>query len=230
MIRLFSPPTRDVVLRPDAVTAGSLLLHLGALVLLLVPLARVANDALFDRLVVYLVPPDPVARAEGGIGNTTYSSTPVDGGLKESAPAPAGDERRITARGTEPTLDARDLQVSHPSEGEKAYTALEVDSAIVRDPSSAAPEYPAHLLSAGVQGSVTVRFVVDSSGEVDTLSYRVLRTTHPDFAVAVRRALPFMHFTPAVWAGRRVRQIVEQPFTFKITFQDTLTRKPVAPA
>jgi protein TonB len=94
---------------------------------------------------------------------------------------------------------------------------LEVDSAVVREPTSAAPEYPAHLLNSGLQGLAEVRYVVDTLGFVDTLSYRVVRATHIDFAVSVRRALPGMRFRPAMRSGIRVRQLVEQTFRFKIT-------------
>jgi TonB family protein len=99
---------------------------------------------------------------------------------------------------------------------EVALTVLEVDSAVVRDPTSAAPEYPAHLLHSGVQGRAEVRYVVDTLGSVDTLSYRVLRASHVDFAVSVRRALPNMRFRPAMQGGRRVRQLIEQTFSFRI--------------
>jgi hypothetical protein len=231
MIRLFAPPTRDLVLRPDAVTVANLLLHIAAVVALLVPLGAVARDQLFDRLVVYLVPPDPVGRAEGGIGSSPFSTAPADGGLLVSALAPVGEEPEITAPGYQPILEAGDLQVSSPTDGDNAFTVLEVDSAIVRDPASAAPEYPPHLLQGGIEGSAAVRFVVDSTGEVDILTYRVLKTTHSDFAVSVRRALPLMHFRPAVHAGKRVRQLVEQSFSFRITQRDSITRlQPIPPA
>lgn len=234
MIRLFSPPTRDLVLRPDAVTAANLLLHVAVFVALLVPLGKVAKEQLFDRLVVYLVPPDPVGITEGGVGESPFTATPADGGLPSPTPpaAPTGDEQGLTATGTEPMLESGDLQIPKPAAGDNAFTVLEVDSAIVRDPASAAPEYPAHLLREGVEGSAAVRFVVDSTGEVDTMTYRVLQATHSDFAASVRRALPQMHFQPAVQAGRRVRQLVEQNFTFKISPRDTVRtlRNPIPPA
>jgi outer membrane biosynthesis protein TonB len=172
-----------------------------------------------------------VGRAEGGIGSTTYSTAPADGGLPRSALAPIGEEPEITALGYQPILEAGDLEVTSPSDGDNAFTVLEVDSAIVRDPASAAPEYPPHLLQGGIEGSAAVRFVVDSTGEVDILTYRVLKTTHSDFAVSVRRALPLMHFKPAVYAGKRVRQLVEQSFSFRISPQDGVTRpQPIPPS
>jgi protein TonB len=61
---------------------------------------------------------------------------------------------------------------------------------------------------------------------VDTLTYRVLHATHADFAVAVRLALPGMRFRPAIRAGNRVRQLVEQTFSFKISPKESLHTAP----
>lgn len=222
MIRLFAPPTRDAVVRSKAVTAVNFLVHAGVLFLLLVPLARVAKEQLLDRLVVFLVPPDPVGAREGAEGTAAYAVKPADGGLVTSHERAVGSELQVTTRGAQPTLESGDLQIARPDPGDNAFTVLEVDSAIARDPESAAPEYPLYLLRQGIEGSASVRFVVDSTGLVDTLTYRVVRATHDDFAVAVRRALPFMHFRPAIQGGRRVRQLAEQTFSFRITPRDTL--------
>ena len=47
--------------------------------------------------------------------------------------------------------------------------------------------------------------------------YRVLEATHDLFTAAVRDALMHARFTPATVGGRKVRQLVEQTFTFSIT-------------
>jgi protein TonB len=60
------------------------------------------------------------------------------------------------------------------------------------------------------------QYVVDTSGFADTTSLKVLRSTHADFTAAVRAALPFMRFYPAKVGAKKVRQLVEQEFTFKI--------------
>lgn len=222
MIRLFAPPTRDAVVRSRTVTALNAMVHGAALFLLLVPLVRVAREQLIDRLVVYLVPPDPVASRRGAEGVASFTVPRADGGLPAASPAVAGTDLGPTVPGNHASLETGDLQIARPDPGDNALTVLEVDSAIARDPTSAAPEYPPFLLRQGVEGSAAVRFVVDSTGLVDTLTYRVVRATHPDFAVAVRRALPYMHFRPAIQGGRRVRQLAEQTFSFRITPKDTL--------
>ena len=52
-------------------------------------------------------------------------------------------------------------------------------------------------------------------------SLEVLRSTHTDFTDAVRSALPDMRFNRPRIGRRRVRQLVEQEFSFKITPDNT---------
>jgi outer membrane biosynthesis protein TonB len=95
-------------------------------------------------------------------------------------------------------------------------TAVDVDSTVTRFADSAAPMYPPKLLELKVEGGAYVQFVVDTLGVADTLSFRVISTTHPEFAQSVRDALPGMRFHPAILRSRKVPQLVEQPFMFKI--------------
>ena len=59
-------------------------------------------------------------------------------------------------------------------------------------------------------------FVVDTAGRVDVSSFKVVRTSHDLFAAAVKNALPRMRFFPAEIGDRKVRQLVQQPFSFAI--------------
>jgi TonB family protein len=95
-------------------------------------------------------------------------------------------------------------------------TAVDVDSMVTRFADSAAPVYPAKLLELKIEGGAYVQFVVDTTGMPDTLSFRVISATHPEFAQSVREALPGMRFHPAILRSKKVRQLVEQPFMFKI--------------
>jgi protein TonB len=58
---------------------------------------------------------------------------------------------------------------------------------------------------------------VDTLGKVEQGSFRALESTHDLFTAAVRDALMRARFTPAKAGGRKVRQLVEQTFTFSIT-------------
>ena len=72
------------------------------------------------------------------------------------------------------------------------------------------------MLKQNMQGSVMTQYVVDTSGFADTTSLKILKSTHDDFTAAVRAALPYMRFYPAKVGTKKVRQLVEQEFTFKI--------------
>ena len=91
-----------------------------------------------------------------------------------------------------------------------------VEKAVVAIPGTATPRYPSMLQSAGVEGSVRAQFVVDTLGRVEQGSFRALDATHDLFTAAVRDALLRARFSPAEVGGRRVRQLVEQTFTFTI--------------
>jgi TonB family protein len=97
-----------------------------------------------------------------------------------------------------------------------AYQLIEVDSAAVRDPSSAAPAYPPELEARGIEGHVILRFVVDSTGLADLTTVLTVESTHPLFDRAVRNALPKMRFRPAKVGDRAVRQLAEQLFAFQV--------------
>lgn len=226
MIRLFAPPTHDEVFHRDPVTAANLLLHIAALVGLFIPFGGEEKESLIDRLIIYLVPTPEPGNRELGAAVTAQT----DAGEETRRPTKGEDEsgviERISAGPLALTLASADLKIAEPAQqGDNAFSVLEVDSAVVYDPTSAAPEYPMHLMNQGVEGFAAVRYVVDSTGLVDTMTYRVITATHGDFAVAVRRALPNMHFRPAMQSGGKVRQLVEQTFRFRMA-RDTTSRSP----
>ena len=124
--------------------------------------------------------------------------------------------------GLQAGLDSIDIPALPAIAGEdSAFSVLEVDSAVTRHPWSAAPSYPVEMLKRKQEGTVFVRYVVDTSGFADVASLEVLRSSHSDFTAAVRAALPDMRFNPARIGRRRVRQLVEQEFSFKINPDNT---------
>lgn len=95
------------------------------------------------------------------------------------------------------------------------YDVHEVERPVV-PLNDVAPAYPAMLRTQGTEGRVVVRFVVDTTGRVEEGSIEVVESAHDLFAAAVRRALAGARFAPAEHGGRRVRQLVQQPFVFEI--------------
>lgn len=99
---------------------------------------------------------------------------------------------------------------------DSVYDARQVDRAVMPDAGNPAPRYPDRLRAAHVEGWVTVRFVVDTTGRVERGSLEIRSATHPLFADAVRDALRDARYRPAEAGGRRVRQLVEQRFAFTL--------------
>ena len=99
---------------------------------------------------------------------------------------------------------------------EGAYFEFQVEKTVLGAPGNPTPTYPSMLQSAGVEGKVLAQFVVDTSGHADMKTFKVLETSHELFAQAVKQALPRYRFFPAEIGGKKVRQVVQQPFTFAI--------------
>lgn len=95
-------------------------------------------------------------------------------------------------------------------------SALAVDDEVVVV-QGAAPRYPPTLASAGIEGMVMARYVVDTLGRVERGSIEVTSNSNAMFAQSVRDAVGRMRFIPAKAQGRKVRQLVQQPFTFELT-------------
>lgn len=172
---------------------------------------------------VYFVPPpdrrpsapsqeERLAYVDVGAGLAAGTAIP-DGEL----PSPTGTEESTRPGG----LTGVDSRFQVPSvlldvPQDSVYSVLEVDETAVRTEGSAAPVYPGDLIRARIEGSVLIRFVVDTNGRADPASVEVMRESHSGFTQAVRNAIPLMFFSPAMVRGHRVRQAVEQNFEFRI--------------
>ena len=106
--------------------------------------------------------------------------------------------------------------LAHPDRN-GAYTENSVEKSAwpVRD--NPRPRYPEMLQRQGIEQSFVVEFVVDSTGRVDAKTLAFPSNAHPMFLRAVKDALLRSRFFPAELAGSRVRQLVQQQFTFVLT-------------
>jgi hypothetical protein len=99
----------------------------------------------------------------------------------------------------------------------KIYTPEQVDIAARGDSlSRPQPAYPEALLFTGVPGHVLAEFVVDTLGHVELETFGVISSTNPQFTAAVQRVLSDWAYAPAMLNGKRVRQLVQQPFSFVV--------------
>jgi len=208
-----------------AVHAGLIALAVKATALTATPVERVVTAPL------YINPPRPAPRTAPTVPRPT--GAPANGPALPVEAPPTIDLSRIPDVIPEPgamlpVLDDDGLQRGptrlaagedgtspNVSDGQP-LTEHFVDRPVVAMPGSASPRYPSFLQSAGVEGDVRAQFVVDTLGRVENGSVRILDTTHPSFADAVRDALARARFVPAEAGGRKVRQLVEQPFSFKL--------------
>ena len=101
-------------------------------------------------------------------------------------------------------------------QGDQPYFDFQVEKPVVAAPGSAGPAYPDMLRSAGIEGQVLAQFVVDTTGRADMSTFKALRSDNDLFTTAVKNALQRMRFLPAEVGGRKVKQLVQQPFQFSL--------------
>ena len=177
--------------------------------------------------VLYLPPPDRRASSVPSAERIAYLEMGAGADLSAKGrptATPAGKPQDGKARlGDDLGMDAS-AQADRPAgtNPDSVYSILTVEESATREQGSAAPVYPAELMATNVEGSVTARYVVDTTGRADPASIQILRETNPGFAKSVREAIPGMRFTPGMVQSRPVRQMVEQSFEFRLA--------PAAPA
>jgi len=102
-------------------------------------------------------------------------------------------------------------------QSDQPYFEFQVEKPVVPAPGSISPRYPDMLRQAGVEGEVLAQFVVDTTGKAEAGSLKILKSSHDMFVQSVKNALPQMKFIPAEVGGKKVKQLVQQPFTFSIS-------------
>lgn len=99
-----------------------------------------------------------------------------------------------------------------------AFFEFQVEKPALLRPGQPAPKFPQNLREMNLEGEVLAQFVVSQAGRVEMRTFRALKSSHPDFEMAVREVLPRMRFLPAQVGGCAVRQMVQLPFAFKLNW------------
>jgi len=99
---------------------------------------------------------------------------------------------------------------------DQTYLDFQVEE-VVRIKDAVAPQYPGQLRAAGVDGQVLVQFVVDERGRAQMGTFKVLKSSANAFSESVKRAISETTFHPAEIQGRKVKQLVQQPFKFAVS-------------
>jgi periplasmic protein TonB len=176
-----------------------------------------------SQRIYYLPPPDRIAARDALRERIQYvdvgNGARVQGregpdGTPAGTPKPLEPQGGRGAAGADPVEQPSQLSISS---NDSVYSILNVEETAVRSELSAAPIYPPELIEKGVEGQVLTNFVIDTTGRADSTSIVIIQATHPLFVESVRTAIPGMRFSPAMVQGRRVRQVVEQRFQFRIT-------------
>jgi protein TonB len=189
------------------------------------PEARPDSAATTEALYLFPLPPERTPfeavgmKWPGGDGSGLAAPAAVDGASLFAAAERGGDRgkgagrRGARTKRREPVDSAA---VASEVNGSRIYIESELDHPVAIDPTSSGPVYPVALQQAGIEGGATMRFVVDTTGLADPRTVEEVMVTHAAFAAAVREALPGMHYRPAELGTRRVRQLVEQQFMFRL--------------
>jgi protein TonB len=101
--------------------------------------------------------------------------------------------------------------------GDQPYFDFQVEKQAAAEPGHPNPRYPDMLQSAGIPGEVLAQFVIDTTGRADMSTFKVLKSDNDLFTQEVKNTLPKWRFYPAEVGGRKVKELVQQPFSFAIT-------------
>jgi TonB family protein len=144
------------------------------------------------------------------------SSIHVEAAMSGKSPAlwlSATSPHIVIQRGGVGILTQGSSQVTNP--GTTTFFEYQVDKpATLR--ASVKPQYPAALKTSGIRGEVWAQFVVDETGRVDMRTFKVLKSPAPEFTAAVKETLPTWRLDPAIRQGKKVKQLVEQAFVFRL--------------
>ena len=83
--------------------------------------------------------------------------------------------------------------------------------------SAPAPVYPALLKQAGIQGRVILPAVIDTTGRVEPVSVRIMKSPHPAFDQPTKDWVLKALFRPARLRGRGVRVFINLLVDYSIT-------------
>ena len=153
------------------------------------------------------------ATAAGVVALAMASASPIGGQTATTQPGviPVASQGASQTMATHP---ADTVGERKPTVAKQPYFEFQVEQPVRLASGSPNPTYPAELRATKVSGVVLAQFVVDTLGRAEVSTFKVLKSDHQLFTEAVKTTLPEMRFIPAEVGGRKVKQLVQQPFTF----------------
>ena len=181
-------------------------------VLRVLPLWHMAPNTTIETPFTFAMPTS-VTRGENGAAN--FHGRTI-GGVVVVASLPAPTAVPMKSPGGAPTT-ARSVPESAGANGAQTYFEFQSEQPARPIASTASPRYPDLLRSARVEGTVLAQFIVVEDGVPQVETFKVLKSDHDLFTMAVKNAMPNMRFTPSLIGGKRVRQLVQMPFQFSLS-------------
>ena len=200
----------------------SFALHAGLLILVVTPggkPSRELEDPIVPPIVIWHPDgPSPGPQVAGNAGEMVPLAPLCECTTVVPGPIPAGMPEQT---GVMPMLGgaARDrlatVGTSHRWLDQEGVSREEISvpPVVIRFPD---PVYPPGLKAAGVEGQVTVDYVVDAGGHVESYSISIVSSDHPLMADAVRHAVEKAQFEPGRVRGAPVRMLVRQTIRFSL--------------
>ena len=127
--------------------------------------------------------------------------------------------------GPKPLVAARSAKV----DTSQPYFEFQATKVARQIPGTGNMRYPDALRAAKMEGEVLAQFVVDADGHVEPGTFKVLKSDNELFTQAVKAALSDMRFQPAEVKGVRVKQLVQQPFTFGLSRNEAVRTPATGP-
>lgn len=210
--------------RPGTVSVSAVLhLALIAAGVALTPIRKIEKPPVDVLEIVYVdKDADRPGKPSGGIATGgPVSELPQPFPVPDIAGIDPVLDPNLSTIGSDPASDVRNSAVSGTAGGTIAtgdglYTRAAVEKPAIALPGNRRPGYPDVLRAAGIEGSVLVQFVIDTTGALESGSVRLLHSDHELFSAAVRNALGGHRFLPAEVGMKKVRMLVQQRFDFAI--------------
>ena len=172
------------------------------------PMLSEPTSQLERRIVAMRTTTRKVARATV-VGGTTIAVSVLVFACALQSDNPISPKPRTGAR----SLQRGPLAVSDS----QTYFEFQVEKAVSVAAGNPRPEFPATLRAASIEGEVLAQFVADTFGLADMRTFKVLKSSHDLFTDAVRTVLPNMRFNSALVGNRKVKQLVQMPFQFRLS-------------
>ena len=125
------------------------------------------------------------------------------------------DPKNFSGKGVEGGLATGVVGGTGPVTTQDTYTEAQVDDPMLQT-NCPEPKSPPALKTVGVQGSVTLRYVVGTDGRAEPGSVRVVNSTNKAFEEPAVETINKCTYKPAKIKGTPVRQLVEQNVRFTI--------------